>query len=77
MKPQMKGICIKAYTIKSKKPNSALRKIIDISINKKIIKAFIPGYLSKKTIIKNTIVLIIKKKLKDCTGVKYRIIKIY
>lgn len=56
MKPQIKGICIKAYTVKSNKPNSALRKVLDLSVNNNnnIYKAFLPGYLSNKTIIKNT-----------------------
>lgn len=54
MKPQIKGICIKAYTVKSNKPNSALRKVLDLSVNNKIYKGFLPGYLSNKTIIKNT-----------------------
>lgn len=77
MKPQIKGICIKSYTVKTKKPNSGLRKIIEILINNnKIIKAFLPGKLNKKIIIKNMEILVIKKRLKDCTGIKYRIIKL-
>lgn len=77
MKAQMKGICIKSYTVKTKKPNSALRKVVEVLIHNKILKAFIPGKLSNKILIKNMEVLLIKKRLKDCPGIKFRLIKIY
>ena len=32
--PQYKGTCIKVYTMTPKKPNSAIRKVVKVKLNK-------------------------------------------
>lgn len=60
--------------MKPKKPNSALRKIVKVLLNNnKIINAYIPGEYSE--IIKNSKILLIPKPIKDCPGIKYRVIR--
>jgi len=42
--PQRKGICIKVYEMKPKKPNSAQRKVAKVRLNNKVsVLAYIPG----------------------------------
>lgn len=64
MKPQIKGVIIKLYTMTPKKPNSALRKVAKVfNKNKGIITAYIPGISHNLNI--HNVVLLIKKKTKD------------
>ena len=69
----MEGIIIKSYTISPRKPNSGNRNILDILINNKIYKSYLPG--KKGEIILNSKVLIIPKGISDCPGIHYRVIR--
>lgn len=74
-KPQFKGLISKLFTIKPKKPNSALRKIAKIKIkglNKNIL-AYIPGEGHNLT--EYSTVLIRHGKVQDCPGIKFKIIR--
>lgn len=73
--PQYKGICIKVYTMCPKKPNSALRKVCKVKVNKlnKIIIAYMPGEKAKLS--ENNFVLICKSKRRDLPGVNYKLIR--
>lgn len=74
-KPNFKGIISKIFTIKPKKPNSAIRKIAKIKIKgiDKYILAYIPG--EGHTLTEFSTVLIRHGKVQDCPGIKYKIIR--
>lgn len=79
-KPQMKGLTIKIYTMTPKKPNSALRKVAKVKLNKgigpkkqTIITAYIP--LEKHTLSIHNAVLIVPGRTQDLPGIKYKIIR--
>lgn len=72
--PQRKGVCMKVYTTKPKKPNSAIRKIakVRLSNNRKII-AYIPG--EGHTLQEHSVVLIRAGRVPDLPGVKFKILR--
>lgn len=72
--PQKKGVCIKVYTTKPKKPNSAIRKIakVKLSNNRKII-AYIPG--EGHNLQEHSVVLIRAGRTQDLPGVKFKILR--
>lgn len=72
--PQKKGVCIKVYTTKPKKPNSAIRKIakVKLSNNRKII-AYIPGM--GHNLQEHSVVLIRAGRVPDLPGVKFKILR--
>lgn len=74
-KPNFKGIISKLYTIKPKKPNSALRKIAKVKIKgeNRYILAYIPGEGHNLT--EYSTVLIRHGKVQDCPGIKFKIIR--
>jgi small subunit ribosomal protein S12 len=73
-KPQEKGIVLKVLTMKPKKPNSAIRKIVRIKTNTgKIKTAYIPG--EGHNLNQHSIVLIKGGKTKDLPGVKYKVVR--
>jgi small subunit ribosomal protein S12 len=79
-KPQIKGLTLKVFTMTPKKPNSALRKVAKIKLNKgigakktTIVTAYIPG--EKHTLSIHNLVLIRPGKTKDLPGIKYRVIR--
>ncbi|MBP5636423.1 MAG: 30S ribosomal protein S12, partial [Bacteroidales bacterium] len=42
--PQKRGVCLRVYTTKPKKPNSAMRKVARVRLsNTKEVNAYIPG----------------------------------
>nr|WQF69698.1 ribosomal protein S12 [Ceramothamnion sp.] len=72
--PQKKGICLKVYSIKPKKPNSAIRKVAKIKLSSsKIIIGYIPG--EKHTLQEHSVVLIRGGRVKDLPGVHYHLIR--
>lgn len=74
-KPQIKGIVQKLFTVKPKKPNSALRKAAKVflpSINT-YINAYIPGI--GHTLKIHSEVLIRGGKTKDLVGFKFKLIR--
>ncbi len=81
--PQYKGLTLKVYTMTPKKPNSALRKVAKIKLNKPIniingkeqtvIIAYIPKEKHSLTI--HNLVLIKPGKTQDLPGLKYKVIR--
>ena len=72
--PFYKGVCIKVFTKKPKKPNSANRKVAKIKLsNGLLIIATIPGI--SRNLNQHSIVLVKQGKIKDLPGVKYKVIR--
>jgi small subunit ribosomal protein S12 len=73
-RPHLRGVCLKVYTTKPKKPNSAIRKIakLKLSTGKNII-AYIPG--QGHNLQEHSVVLIRGGRVKDLPGVHYHIIR--
>lgn len=72
--PQKQGVCIRVYTTKPKKPNSALRKIAKIRLsNRKEIIAYIPG--EGHQLQEHSAVLVRGGRVKDLPGVKFHVIR--
>lgn len=72
--PQKRGTCIRIRSTKPKKPNSAIRKIVKISLsNKKEIIAYIPG--QGHNLQKFSTVLVRGGRVKDVPGLKYKLIR--
>jgi len=72
--PQKKGVCLKVYTTKPKKPNSAVRKVAKICLStRKEVIVYIPG--QGHNLQKFSAVLIRGGRVKDLPGVRYKIIR--
>src|SRR5690606_15435696 len=72
--PQKRGVCIKIYIMKPKKPNSANRKVakIKLSTGKKII-AYING--AGHNLQPHSIVLVRGGRRRDLPGIHYQLIR--
>uniref|UniRef100_A0A7C3J546 Small ribosomal subunit protein uS12 n=1 Tax=candidate division WOR-3 bacterium TaxID=2052148 RepID=A0A7C3J546_UNCW3 len=72
--PQKRGICVRVYTTKPKKPNSALRKVARVRLsNGYEITAYIPG--EGHNLQEHSVVLIRGGRVKDLPGVRYHVIR--
>ncbi|XP_068714488.1 uncharacterized protein [Montipora foliosa] len=72
--PQRKGVCVKVFTRKPKKPNSGNRKCALLKLsNGKVITAYIPG--EKAALQEHGVVLFEGGRVQDCPGIKYKIIR--
>lgn len=72
--PFRKGICLKVYVIKPKKPNSAQRKITKVKLSTgKTVLAYIPGIFH--TLQEHSHVLLRGGRVKDLPGVKYHCVR--
>lgn len=72
--PFAKGVCLKVFVKKPKKPNSAIRKVAKIKLStKNIINASIPG--EGHTLQQHSIVLVRGARVRDLPGVKYKCIR--
>jgi small subunit ribosomal protein S12 len=72
--PQKKGVCVRVYTKKPKKPNSAIRKVAKVRLtNKNEIIAYIPG--EGHNLQEHSVVMVRGGRVKDLPGVKYHIIR--
>jgi len=72
--PQKRGVCVKVYAIKPKKPNSALRKLAKVRLsNGFTVLAYIPGI--GHNLQEHSVVLVRGGRIKDLPGVKYHIIR--
>lgn len=72
--PQKKGICIKMILRTPKKPNSALRKLVQLKLtNNKKIFAYIPG--EGHNLQTYSTVLVRGGRVKDLPGIKYHLIR--
>lgn len=72
--PQKKAVCLKVYTVKPKKPNSAERKVAKVKFtNGKIVIGYIPG--EGHSLQQHSVVLVEGGRVKDLPGVRYKFIK--
>jgi small subunit ribosomal protein S12 len=73
-KPQMKGVVIRVFTRKPKKPNSALRKLAKVRLsNGKEVDAYIMG--EGHSLQEHGVVLVRGGRTPDLPGVKYKLIR--
>ena len=72
--PQKKGICIKVFTGKPKKPNSAIRKLARVTLTSKMtVTVAIPG--QGHNLQKFSVVMIRGGRSRDVPGVRYKLIR--
>ncbi|KAJ2590838.1 hypothetical protein H4R99_006965 [Coemansia sp. RSA 1722] len=72
--PQRKGVCVKVYTTKPKKPNSAVRKVARVRLtNGKTVIAYIPG--EGHNLQEHSVVLVRGGRVPDLPGVLYHIVR--
>lgn len=72
--PQRKGVCLKVFTRKPKKPNSGNRKCALLKLsNGKVITAYIPG--EGAVLQEHGVVLFEGGRVQDCPGIKYKVIR--
>lgn len=72
--PQARGTVLRAYVVKPKKPNSALRKMARVRLSTGIeVTAGIPG--EGHNLAEHATVLIHGGRIKDCPGVRYKVIR--
>ena len=72
--PQKKAICVRVYTTKPKKPNSAIRKITKVLLsNKKHVTVYIPG--QGHNLQQHSVVMVRGGRVKDLPGVRYHIVR--
>jgi len=72
--PMKKGVCLRVFTTKPKKPNSAFRKVARVRLsNKETVSAYIPG--EGHNLQRHSVVLVRGGQVKDLPGVKYHIVR--
>ncbi|OLY83363.1 30S ribosomal protein S12 [Smittium mucronatum] len=72
--PQRRGVCSKVYTMKPKKPNSAVRKVAKVRLtNGKSIIAYIPG--EGHNLQEHSVVLVRGGRVPDLPGVMYHLVR--
>ena len=72
--PQRKGVCLKIFTVKPKKPNSAQRAVCRVKLtNQKVIIAYIPG--EGHNLQEHSVVLVRGGRVSDCPGVRYKVVR--
>lgn len=73
-KPQVRGVCVRVFTVTPKKPNSALRKVARVKLSTGIeVTAYIGG--EGHNLQEHSVVLVRGGRVKDLPGVKYHIIR--
>ncbi len=72
--PQKKGTCMQVRTVKPKKPNSAIRKVVKVRLtNFRYVIAYIPGM--GHNLQKYSVVLLRGGRVRDLPGVHYKVIR--
>lgn len=72
--PQKKAVCVKVYTTKPKKPNSAIRKVAKVRLGTgRSIIVYIPG--QGHNLQQHSVVLIRGGRVPDLPGVQYHILR--
>lgn len=72
--PYKRGVCLKVYTTKPKKPNSAIRKVAKVQLsNKKKIILAVPGIGHK--LMEHSMVLVRGGRANDLPGVRYKAVR--
>jgi len=73
-KPQVKGVCIKIFTKRPKKPNSALRQTAKVNLStKKIDFCHIPG--EGHNLQQYSTILLCGSRVRDLPGIKYKAVR--
>ncbi|KAK4056604.1 hypothetical protein OIO90_002452 [Microbotryomycetes sp. JL221] len=71
---QKKGVCSKVYTVKPKKPNSAMRKVAKVKLTTgRAIIAYIPG--EGHNLQEHSVVMVRGGRTQDLPGTKYKIVR--
>lgn len=78
--PQRRGVCLKLFAMKPKKPNSAQRQVCRVRMStNKVVIAYIPGegYLinTGHNLQEHSVVLIRGGRVSDCPGVRYKVVR--
>jgi small subunit ribosomal protein S12 len=72
--PQLRGVCLRVFTMTPKKPNSALRKVARVKLsNGKELTAYIQG--EGHNLQEHSVVLVRGGRVPDLPGVKYHIVR--
>lgn len=72
--PFKRGVCLKVWVVKPKKPNSAQRKFAKVRLSNGMeVLAYIPG--EKHSLQEHSVVLVRWGRVKDLPGVKYHIVR--
>jgi small subunit ribosomal protein S12 len=72
--PQLKGLCMKIYTMSPKKPNSARRKVVRVKLStKKFVLCYVPGEGHNLNSFNH--VLVQGGRTPDLPGVRYSLIR--
>lgn len=70
----MKGVVVRVFTRKPKKPNSALRKVAKVRMsNQKMVDAYIMG--EGHALQEHSVVLVRSGRVQDLPGVKYKLVR--
>ncbi|KAI8902213.1 hypothetical protein BC833DRAFT_574144 [Globomyces pollinis-pini] len=72
--PQRRGVCIKIFSVKPKKPNSAQRSVARVRLSTgKVVIAYIPG--EGHNLQEHSVVLVRGGRVSDCPGVRYKVVR--
>ena len=72
--PMKRGVCLRVFTTKPKKPNSAQRKVARVQLsNREVVSAYIPG--EGHNLQRHSVVLVRGGRVKDLPGVKYHLVR--
>ncbi len=72
--PARRGVCTRVYTVKPKKPNSALRKVCRVKLTNGFeVTAYIGG--EGHNLQEHSVVLIRGGRVKDLPGVRYHVVR--
>ncbi|KAI8811169.1 ribosomal protein S12/S23, partial [Cladochytrium replicatum] len=72
--PQRRGVTLKVFNVKPKKPNSAQRKVCRVRLTSgKVVQAYIPG--EGHNVQEHAVVLVRGGRVPDCPGVRYKVVR--
>ena len=72
--PQRRGVCIKVYTVKPRKPNSSMKKVARVRLTTgKEVNVYIPG--EGHNLQEHSIVLVRGGGVHDLSGIRYRVVR--
>jgi small subunit ribosomal protein S12 len=72
--PQRRGVCLKIFAVKPKKPNSAQRQVCRVRLStNKVVIAYIPG--EGHNLQEHSVVLVRGGRVSDCPGVRYKVVR--
>jgi small subunit ribosomal protein S12 len=72
--PLKRGVAVRVYVVRPKKPNSAKRKVCRVRLsNGRLVAAFIPG--EGHNVTEHSVVLIRGGRVKDLPGMRYHVVR--